>query len=87
MINYWGLILIDQFLTLIDSFIEDLIRQQIDINDMQFGLKYTTSVIVILRRINRKYLAKQDFDYIFVESICRFKKTISLRSFECLSGL
>lgn len=58
MINYWGLILIDQFLTLIDSFIEDLIRQQIDINDMQFGLKYTTSVIVILRRINRKYLAK-----------------------------
>ena len=58
MINYWGLILIDQFLTLIDSFIEDLIRKQIDINDMQFGLKYTTSVIVILRRINRKYLAK-----------------------------
>lgn len=58
MINYWGLTLIDQFLTLIDSFIEDLIRQQIDINDMQFGLKYTTSVIVILRRINRKYLAK-----------------------------
>ena len=35
--NYWGLKLRDQILKIAERIIERFIRQQVDINEMQFG--------------------------------------------------
>ena len=60
--NYRGLKLTDQILKTTERIIEKLIRQQVDIDEMQFGLipEYgTTNTIFILRQLQEKYLAKK----------------------------
>ena len=57
--NYRGLKLTDQILKIADITIKKLIRQQVNINEMQFGFMpgcRTTNVIFILRQLREKYI-------------------------------
>ena len=60
--NYRGLKLTDQILKMAERIIEKLIRQQVDIEAVQFGFMSgcaTTNAIFILRQFQEKYLAKK----------------------------
>ena len=60
--NYRGLKLTDHILKIVERVIENLVRQQVDINEMQFGFmpgRGTTDAIFILRQLQEKYLAKR----------------------------
>ena len=59
--NYRGLKLTDQVLKVLERIIEQLVRQQVDINGMQFGFmpgRGTTDAIFILRQLQEKYLSR-----------------------------
>ena len=59
--NYRGLKLLDHVLKVVERVVEKIIREQVNINDMQFGFmpgKGTTDAIFILRQLQEKYLAK-----------------------------
>ena len=60
--NYRGLKLTDQILKVMERVVEALIRQKVDIDQMQFGFmpgRGTTDAIFILRQLQEKYLAKR----------------------------
>ena len=62
--NYWGLKLRDQILKIAERIIERFIRQQVDINEMQFGFipeRAITNAIFILKQLQGKYLANKQF--------------------------
>ena len=69
--NYRGLKLTDQILKIAEKNIEKLIRQQVDIGEMQFGFKpeyRTTNVIFILTQLQEKYEAKRkNLYFVFVD--------------------
>ena len=69
--NYRGLKLTDQILKIAEKNIEKLIRQQVDIGEMQFGFKpeyRTTNVIFILAQLQEKYEAKRkNLYFVFVD--------------------
>lgn len=71
--NYRGLKLTDQFLKIVERLIRKLIRQQVDINEMQFGFVPrcgAADVIFILQQLQEKYLAKKKnlhFAYVDLE--------------------
>ena len=59
--NYRGLSLIDQLLELAERINEKPIRQQVDVDEMQFGFTTecrTKTTIFFLRQIQDKYLEK-----------------------------
>ena len=59
--KYRGLSLIDQLLELAEWINEKPIRQQVDVDEMQFGFTTecrTKNTIFILRQIQEKYLEK-----------------------------
>ena len=58
--NYRGLKLIDQVMKVMERVVEQLIRKQVRIDDMQFGFspgKGTTDAIFIVRQLQEKHLA------------------------------
>ena len=60
--NYRGLKLTDQILKVMERVVEKLIRQKVDIDQMQFGFmpgRGTTDAIFVLRQLQEKYLAKK----------------------------
>ena len=60
--NYRGLKLLEQTLKVVERIVENLIRDQVSIDDMQFGFmpgRGTTDAIFILRQMQEKYLAKK----------------------------
>ena len=60
--NYRGLKLTDQVLKVMERVVEKLIRQKVDIDEMQFGFmpgRGTTDAIFVLRQLQEKYLAKK----------------------------
>ena len=60
--NYRGLKLLEQTLKVVERIIENFIRDQVSIDDMQFGFmpgRGTTDAIFILRQMQEKYLAKK----------------------------
>ena len=69
--NYRGLKLLDQVLKVIERVLETLIRQQVDIDAMQFGFmpgRGTTDAIFILRQLQEKHLAKRkDLYFLFID--------------------
>ena len=59
--NYRGLKLLEHSLKVIERVVEKIIREQVKIDDMQFGFmpgKGTTDAIFILRQLQEKYLSK-----------------------------
>ena len=66
--NYWGLKLRDRILKTAERIIERFIRQQVDINELQFGFIpecAITNAIFILKQLQGKYLAKNNFYFAF----------------------
>ena len=60
--NYRGLKRTDQVLKVMERVVEKLIRQKVDIDEMQFGFMPgcgTTDAIFVLRQLQEKYLAKK----------------------------
>ena len=60
--NYRGLKLVDQVMKVIDRVIDKLLREIIDIDEMQFGFvpgRGTTDAIFLLRQLQEKYLGKR----------------------------
>ncbi len=60
--NYRGLKLLDQVMKVLERVVEKLIRDMVDIDEMQFGFvpgRGTTDAIFILRQLQEKYLAKK----------------------------
>ena len=60
--NYRGLKLLDQAMKVIERIVEKLIRDIVNIDEMQFGFmpgKGTTDAIFILRQLQEKFLAKK----------------------------
>jgi hypothetical protein len=58
--NYRGLKLLDQVMKVYERIVESHIRQQVSIDDMQFGFmpgRGTTDAIFIIRQLQEKYLA------------------------------
>ena len=58
--NYRGLKLLDQVLKVLEKVAEGFLRQQVHINDMQFGFmsgRGTTDAIFIVRRLQEKFLS------------------------------
>jgi len=58
---YRGIKLLEHAMKVVERIFEDRIRQQIDIDDMQFGFmkgKGTTDAIFIVRQIQEKFRAK-----------------------------
>jgi len=52
----------DQILKVMERIVEKLIRQKVDIDQMQFGFmpgRETTAAIFVLRQLQEKYLAKK----------------------------
>ena len=65
--NYRGLKLLDQVLKVMERIVEKIIRESIEIDEMQFGFvagKGTTDAIFILRQLQEKYLGKKRNLYI-----------------------
>ena len=59
--NYRGLKLTDHVLKVIERAVENIIRETVNIDEMQFGFcpgRGTTDAIFILRKLQEKYLAK-----------------------------
>ena len=59
--NYRGLKLMDQVMKVVERVLEKLVRERVNIDDMQFGFmpgRGTTDAIFILRQLQEKYLAK-----------------------------
>ena len=59
--NYRGLKLLDQCMKVFERIIEWLIRDMVDIDDMQYGFRQgrsTTDAIFVVRQLQEKYLAK-----------------------------
>ena len=59
--NYRGLKLLDHVLKVIERVVEKIMREQVDIDDMQFGFmpgRGTTDATVILRQLQEKYMSK-----------------------------
>ena len=69
--NYRGLKLTDQVLKVMERVVEELIRKQVSIDEMQFGFmpgRSTTDAIFILRQLQEKYLArKRNLYFAFVD--------------------
>ena len=69
--NYRGLKLTDHALKVYERVLERRIREQVHINEMQFGFmpgKGTTDAIFIVRQLQEKYLAKKkDLYFAFVD--------------------
>ena len=60
--NYRGLKLVDQVMKVIERVIDKLLRERIDIDEMQFGFvpgRGTTDAIFLLRQLQEKYLGKR----------------------------
>ena len=60
--NYRGLKLLDQVMKVLERVAESFIRQQVNIDEMQFGFmpgRGTTDAIFILRQLQEKYLAAE----------------------------
>lgn len=60
--NYRGLKLLDQVMKVVEHLLEDIIRKQVTIDDMQFGFmpgRGTSDAIFILRQMQEKYLGKK----------------------------
>ena len=60
--NYRGLKLVDQVMKVIERVIVKLLRERIDIDEMQFGFvpgRGTTDAIFLLRQFQEKYLGKR----------------------------
>ena len=60
--NYRGLKLTDNVLKLIERVVENIIRETVNIDEVQFGFcpgRGTSDAIFILRQLQEKYLAKQ----------------------------
>ena len=60
--NYRGLKLVDQVMKVIERVIDKLLRERIDIDEMQFGFVPgcgTTDAIFLLRQLQEKYLGKR----------------------------
>jgi len=58
---YRGIKLLEHAMKVVEGIFEDRIRQQIDIDDMQFGFmkgKGTTEAIFIVRQMQEKFTAK-----------------------------
>ena len=58
--NYRGLKLLDQVMKVLERTLESFLRQQVCINDMQFGFmpgRGTTDAIFFMRQLQEKYLA------------------------------
>ena len=67
--NYRGLKWVDQVMKVIERVIDKLLRERIDIDEMQFGFvpgRGTTDAIFLLRQLQEKYLGKRK------KSLCRF---------------
>jgi len=59
--SYRGIKLLEHAMKVVERILEHRIRQQIDVDDMQFGLmkgKGTTDTILILRQMQEKFRAK-----------------------------
>ena len=70
--NYRGLKLVDQVMKVIGRVIDKLLRERIDIDEMQFGFvpgRGTTDGIFLLRQLQEKYLGKRKKSLL---SLCRF---------------
>ena len=60
--SYRGLKLVDQVMMVIERVIDKLLRERIDIDEMQFGFvpgRGTTDAIFLLRQLQEKYLGKR----------------------------
>ena len=60
--NYRGLKLLEQLMKILERIVDKLIREQVHINDMQFGFmkgRGTTDAIFIARQLQEKYIAKK----------------------------
>ena len=60
--NYRGLKLVDQVMKVIERVIDKLLRERIDIDEMQFGFvpgRGTTDAIFLLRQLQEKYLGRR----------------------------
>ena len=56
--------LVDQVMKVIERVIDKLLRERIDIGEMQFGFapgRGTTDAIFLLRQLQEKYLGKRIF--------------------------
>ena len=65
--NYRGLKLVDQVMKVIERVIGKLLRERIDIDEMQFGFvpgRGTTDAIFLLRQLQEKYLGKRNNLYL-----------------------
>ena len=70
--NYRGLKLVDQVMKVIERVIDKLLRERIDIDEMQFGFvpgRCTTDAIFLLRHLQEKYLGEEKESLL---SLCRF---------------
>ena len=70
--NYRGLKLVGQVMKVIERVIDKLLRERIDIDEMQFGFvpgRGTTDAIFLLRQLQEKYLGKEKESLL---SLCRF---------------
>ena len=65
--NYRGLKLVDQVMKVIERVIDRLLRERIDIDEMQFGFvpgRGTTDAIFLFRQLRKKYLGKRNNLYL-----------------------
>ena len=69
--NYRGLKLLDQGMKMFERILEKIIREQVNINEMQYGFmpgRGTTDAIFILRQLQERYLHKNKWLYfVFVD--------------------
>ena len=70
--NYRGLELTDQILKIADRIIEKFMRQQVDIDEIQFGFMpgcKTRNAVFILRQLERRdiWQKKKNLCYLFVD--------------------
>lgn len=64
--NYRGLKLLEQVMKVVERIVDQLIREQVHIDDMQFGFmkgRGTTDAIFIVRQLQEKFLAKKKKPY------------------------
>ena len=69
--NYRGIKLLDQVMKVMERVLEEMIRDRINIDDMQFGFmpgKGTTDAIFVVRQLQEKYIAgKRKLYFVFVD--------------------